>query len=145
MKDLLSIHSEDVPIQMLLIRVHMCNSYIQYVPRCNPYTRALTTILSYDNRAFEPILSPLVLKARHLLSFHVCLACTSLTCTCTLCVIPLSLFLMLNIGPNSYTYAHVHVHNIGIIIGVNEDDAFSWPVCSHCHGDQLAESTDNPR
>ena len=59
-------------------------------------------------------------------------------------VIPLSLFLMLDIGPNSYTYAHVHVHNIGIIIGVNEDDAFSWPVCSHCHGDQLAESADNP-
>ena len=33
----------------------------------------------------------------------------------------------------------------GVIVGVDEDKAFSWPICSHCHGDQLAESTDNPR
>ena len=55
---------------------------------------------------------------------------------------PLILILIL-----THVHTHVRVHVFfasGIVTGVDEESTFSWPVCSYCRGDHIAESADNP-
>ena len=46
-----------------------------------------------------------------------------------------------------YTVFHVLLFffSLGVVVGVDEEKAFSWPICNRCHGDELGESADNPR